>query len=930
MPMLAPCAGGAGWTPGGLWAIMEDAWLVGRACPASFLLVVWQRVMVAGVLQKVADIAKSVIGTSNERILREMVPPVDRVNALEPEFQRRSDAELRQLTGRFREGLRGPKSFDEKQEILDRILPEAFANVREAARRVLVTPAPDSPYPMMRPFDVQVIGGIALHRQMIAEMVTGEGKTLVATFAAYLNALAGDGVHIVTTNDYLARRDCEWMRPVYNLLGLSAGYIQAMQEPYEKRRAYECDITYGTNSEFGFDYLRDNMRYEPEHQVQLVRGLNYAIIDEVDNILIDEARTPLILSGPVTQQSDKYYMANRVARALKAGRDYEVKIKEETGHLTDEGIARAERMLGVDSMYSEQNMDWPHFIETALRANEFFERDTDYIVKDGEVVIVDEFTGRLMEGRVWGGGLHQAVTVKEGLKLKEETQTTATITLQNFFRLYNKLAGMTGTAMTEAAEFHKIYDLGVVAIPTNLPLIRQELTDRVFCTEQEKWRAVAEEIAEAHQEGRPVLVGTTSIEKSELLSTMLQRKGIEHEVLNAKPEQAAREAEIVAKAGEPGAVTIATNMAGRGTDIVLGPGVAARGGLHIVGTERHEARRVDNQLRGRAGRQGDPGSSRFYTSFEDEVMRRFAPESMQRWLQRVGMEEDMAIESKMVTRWIEKAQKRVEEFMFDARKNLLEYDEVMDEQRKSVYSWRQKFVERRDVEEELLALIEDAVRDGVDVYVGGKGSPDEWDLEGLAEWFERKAGAPAELPEDVRGHARAIEQYLIERAREAFRAKCAAVGKEALLDFGRYLALTTIDMKWKDHLHAMDVLQSGIGLRSYAQLDPKIEYKAEGGEMFEQMLIEIADQVSDVLFRAEIEERTDREVEDIWGVSSSRTRHEQFRMEQYAREQEQLADSAGVRAPVKPLHVEQKVGRNDPCPCNSGKKFKHCCGRAER
>jgi len=530
-------------------------------------------------LTRVLNVGRKVLGSANERILREMMPLVDRIGALEPAFQKKTDAELRELTRRFRERLRGPKSFEEKQRILDEILPEAFANVREAARRVLITPAPDSPYPTMRPFDVQIIGGIALHRQMIAEMVTGEGKTLVAIFAAYLNGLTGDGVHIVTVNDYLARRDCDWMSPVYNLLGLSAGYIQSHQPKPEKAAAYKCDVTYGTNSEFGFDYLRDNMEYELEDQVQVSRGLHYAIIDEVDNILIDEARTPLIISGPVTQQSDKYYAAHRIARAAKPGRDYEVKEKEQSCHLTDQGVELAQRMLGVEDLYADDPdiMEWQHFIETALRAKEFFHRDEQYIVRDGEVIIVDEFTGRLMEGRVWSDGLHQAITVKEGQRLKEETQTIATITLQNFFRLYKKLAGMTGTAKTEEAEFHKIYNLGVVVIPTNLPLRRESAPDVVYRTEKEKWQGVVEEIVQAHEAGRPVLVGTTSIEKSEHLSKLLDRRGIEHEVLNARPEQAAREAEIVAKAGQPGHVTIATNMAGRGTDIVLGTSWARSG-----------------------------------------------------------------------------------------------------------------------------------------------------------------------------------------------------------------------------------------------------------------------------------------------------------------------------------------------------------------
>jgi len=883
--------------------------------------------MVRAIVEKVVDLGKRVFGSANERILREMIPLVDRINALEPSFRKKSDAELRELTERFRERLRGPKSFEEKQRILDTILCEAFANVREAARRTLITPAPDSPYPMMRPFDVQLLGGIALHRQMIAEMVTGEGKTLVATFAAYLNALTGDGVHVVTVNDYLARRDCEWMRPVYNLLGLSAGYIQAHQDIQEKAQAYRCDITYGTNNEFGFDYLRDNMRYSPEEQVQISRGLNYAIIDEVDNILIDEARTPLIISGPVYQQSDKYYAANQVARSLRRGVDYEVKEKEQSCHLTDEGVERAQRILGVESLYSEEAMDWPHFIEQALRAREFFHRDSEYIVKDGEVVIVDEFTGRLMEGRVWSDGLHQAVTVKEGLKLKEETQTVATITFQNFFRLYKKLAGMTGTALTEAAEFHKIYNLGVVVIPTNLPLIRKAYPDVVYRTEKEKMKAIVDEIVNVHQQGRPVLVGTTSIEKSEQISEMLKRKGIKHEVLNAKPALAAREAEIVAKAGQPGNVTIATNMAGRGTDIVLGEGVAEKGGLHIIGTERHEARRIDNQLRGRAGRQGDPGSSRFFVSFEDDLMRIFAPESMKNWLKKAGMEEGMALESKMVTRWIEKAQQRVEEYNFEMRKNLLEYDEVMDEQRKSIYAWRQKMVERRDVEKELLSLIEDAVRDGIDIYVEAKRSPNQWDIQGLSEWFERKFGEPADIPSDCCTDLDALESYLCRRAREIFDKRCEAIGREQMLDFARALMLRTIDTKWKDHLHAMDVLRSGIPLRGYAQVDPKIAYKTEGGAMWDKMQMSIADEVTDLLFKVRVEEREERQVGGIWQVAE--LRHDDFQVAPAFRDEE-LSDSGGEAARVEPIRVGKKVGRNDPCPCGSGKKYKRCCGRMLR
>lgn len=884
--------------------------------------------MATQILSKIAEFAGKIFGSSNERILRELRPIVDRINTLEPEFRKKSDAELRQLTRRWQERLSGPKSLEEQQEILEDILPQAFANVREAARRVLITPAPDSPYPTMRPFDVQLIGGIALHRQMIAEMVTGEGKTLVATFAAYLNALAGEGVHLVTVNDYLARRDCEWMGPLYNFLGMRAGYIQSHQPGDEKKAAYACDITYGTNSEFGFDYLRDNMEHEVSDQVQVSRGLHYAIVDEVDNILIDEARTPLIISGPVTKESDKYYAARRVAKQAEAGEDYEVKEKEEACHLTDKGVELAQNMLGEDDLYADdpEVMEWQHFLETALRAKEFYQRDEQYIVRDGEVVIVDEFTGRLMEGRVWSEGLHQAVMVKEGLPLKQETQTIASITLQNFFRLYDKLAGMTGTAKTEEGEFHKIYDLGVVSIPTNLPLRRKEYPDVVYRTQDEKWDAVVEEIQDVHEDGRPVLVGTTSVDKSELLSKMLNREGLEHEVLNARPEAAAREADIVANAGQPGVVTISTNMAGRGTDIVLGPGVAEKGGLHIVGTERHEARRIDNQLRGRAGRQGDPGSSRFFVSFEDDLMRIFAPDSMRSWLQKVGMEEGMALESKMVSRWIEKAQKKVEEYNFEIRKNLLEYDEVMDEQRKTVYSWRQKILRRENIEEEIVTLSEDAILDGLDTYVDSSHAPEDWDLEGLEEWFERKFDSPLNIPPEKHADEDALQDYLFERMEDIYQDKCDEVEKEPLMEFARSLMLRTIDVRWKDHLHAMDVLKSGIGLRGWGQHDPKIAYKIEGGEHFDKMMASIADHFTDIFFRVHVEEREEREVGDVW--ETGEMQHEDFDVTQEANQQKEAAQTAGdEEVELEPITADSKVGRNDPCPCGSGRKYKKCCGK---
>ncbi len=879
------------------------------------------------VLDGVLKFGAKIFGTANDRILRDLYPIVDRINALEPDFQRKTDAQLRELTAGWKKRLEGPKSFAEKQQILNEILPEAFANVREAARRILVTPNPDSPYPTMRPFDVQLIGGIALHRKMIAEMVTGEGKTLVATLAAYLNALTGDGVHLVTVNDYLARRDCEWMRPLYNMLGLSAGFIQSRQPIEEKTAAYECDITYGTNSEFGFDYLRDNMKYEVEHQSQLKRGLHFAIVDEVDNILIDEARTPLIISGPVTQQSDKYYTARQLAKEMKKDVHYEVKEKEHTCLLNEDGEAYAEKRLGVDSLRTEGTEEWPHFIETALKAKELYKRDEQYIVREGEVVIVDEFTGRLMEGRVWSDGLHQAVTVKEGLKIKDETQTIATITLQNFFRLYDKLAGMTGTAKTEEGEFLKIYELGVLVVPTNLPLKRISYPDVVYRTQEEKWKAVAGEIDEVHSDGRPILVGTTSVEKSEHLGKLLHRRGIRHEVLNAKPEQAAREADIVADAGQEGQVTIATNMAGRGTDIRLGGGVAEKGGLHIIGTERHESRRIDNQLRGRAGRQGDPGSSRFFVSFEDDLMRIFAPDSMRNWLQKVGMEEGVALESKMVSRWIEKAQKKVEEYNFEIRKNLLEYDEVMDEQRKTIYSWRQKLLRREGIDEEVITLAEDSAVEAISTYMDEKKSPDEWDIQGFADWFERNFEEAPAIPPESNTSIQAIEEHVTKRIEEIFQQKCRRIGEEPMLEFARALMLRTIDVKWKDHLHAMDVLKSGVGLRGYAQHDPKIVYKIEGGAQFDEMMTTIAEQFTEMFFRAKIKgKKEERKVENVWEADDAR--HDRFDVAKKAERQKESAEAAGEKTAVKePIMIGEKVGRNDPCPCGSGAKYKKCCGK---
>ncbi|OQY97882.1 MAG: preprotein translocase subunit SecA [Candidatus Brocadia sp. UTAMX2] len=864
-----------------------------------------------------------IFGTSNERIIKKIIPIVEYISSLEPTMMSLTNSELRQMTDKFKERL----SVGEE---LDSLLPEAFATVREASRRVLVAPNPDSPNRTMRHFDVQLIGGIVLHQGKIAEMATGEGKTLVATLPAYLNALSGKGVHVVTVNDYLAKRDRDWMSPLYEFLGLKAGAIQSNQAYDDKQTAYSCDITYGTNNEFGFDYLRDNMRVRTEEQVQLSRGLNYAIVDEVDSILIDEARTPLIISGPAEESTEKYYLADKAARRLKAGKHFEIKEKERMAHLTEEGIEEVEKLLNVDSIYTDRNMEWPHHIEQALRAHHLFKNDRDYIVKGGEVVIVDEFTGRLMEGRVWSDGLHQAVQAKEHQRIKEENQTLATITLQNFFRLYKKLAGMTGTAMTEAAEFDKIYKLEVVMIPTNKPMSRTNFPDRVYRTEKEKFDAIIQEIVEVHKTGRPTLVGTVSIEKSELLSEKLMREGIEHEVLNAKQHE--REAHIVAKAGQRGNVTIATNMAGRGTDIVLGEGIAALGGLHIIGSERHEARRIDNQLRGRSGRQGDPGSSRFYVSLQDDLMRIFASERVSSLLKSFGMEEGMAIEHSMVTRSIERAQKKVEEHNFEIRKHLLEYDEVMDQQRKTIYSLRQDVLEGRNIRDYLFRMMEDSVKE-VTAFAydtkSGRGEEEPFDLAG---WFKQKFGLSVDLDEVEEKTREKVEDFFIKKAEEAYKTKEDTLGKEEMEKIAQILLLEKIDTKWKDHLYAMDHLRSGIGLRGYAQIDPRIEYKREALAMFEGMNLSIRDEVTDLIFKLQLGKEAERK--EVWHpdqyvhqeVSGLKTMQESPVPAGVPQNTAADAEEQAERK-IEPLKVGIKIGRNQPCPCGSGKKFKQCCGR---
>ncbi len=869
-------------------------------------------------------ILTKVFGSANERILKGLKPIADHISSLEDNMKSLTDAELRQMTDKFRER-------SSSGETLDDLMPEAFAVVREASRRMLIAPNPDNTIKTiktMRPFDVQLIGGIVLHQGKIAEMATGEGKTLVATLPAYLNALEGKGVHIVTVNDYLADRDRNWMGPMYEFLGLSTGAIQSNQSYEEKMAAYKADITYGTNNEFGFDYLRDNMRVHHEEQAQ--GELNYAIVDEVDSILIDEARTPLIISGPSEESNEKYYTADKIARRLKAGKHYEVKEKEKNAHLTDEGTSIVEKQLGVDSIYADINMDWPHYIEQSLRAHSLFKRDTDYIVRGREVIIVDEFTGRLMEGRVWSDGLHQAVQAKERLKIKEENQTLATITLQNFFRLYNKLAGMTGTAFTEAAEFDKIYGLEVVVIPTNKPLIRHNAPDKVYCTTKEKYDAIIEEIAEVHKTGRPILVGTISIEKSEALSRALSRRGIEHEVLNAK--QHAREAVIVAKAGQRGNVTIATNMAGRGTDIVLGEGIAGLGGLHIIGTERHEARRIDNQLRGRTGRQGDPGSSRYYVALEDDLMRIFAPERVGSLLKKFGMVDGMAIEHSMVSKSIERAQRKVEQHNFEIRKNLLEYDEVMDEQRKTIYTWRQRVLERENLREDLLRMIEECIQDSVDYYINPKLHSSEWDLDALANWYRQKFGIKVDIKVSDAEPKEDIENLLISNAFKAYEEKETEIGKEQLRKIEQILMLDKIDTKWKDHLYAMDHLKSGIGLRGYAQIDPKIEYKREALIMFESMMSSIREDVTDLIFKLRVRPETISHYKDVWNADNFVYQDSLNVLPEYpapkreTRDEPAVANAQGEQKP-EPIRVGVKVGRNQPCPCGSGRKYKQCCGR---
>jgi preprotein translocase subunit SecA len=831
-------------------------------------------------------------GSKNERELRIMQPAVDRINTLEPAMQALSDEELRALTGRFKERV-------ERGEPLDDLLPEAFAAVREASVRSL----------KMRHFDVQLVGGMVLHQGKIAEMKTGEGKTLVATLPAYLNALSGCGMHIVTVNDYLARRDTEWMGHIYRFLGLQMGTIVHGMSDAERQTAYGADITYGTNNEFGFDYLRDNMKFDRQSLVQ--RELNYAIVDEVDSILVDEARTPLIISGPAEKSTDLYYQVNGLIPRLTRDQDYVVDEKARTATLSEEGVSRCEKLMQVENLYDPRGIELLHHITQALKAHALFKLDVDYIVKDGEVIIVDEFTGRLMPGRRYSEGLHQALEAKEGVKIENENQTLATITFQNYFRMYKKLAGMTGTADTEAAEFKKIYNLDVVVVPTNQPMVRTDFPDVIYKTKREKFEAVLDEIEALHAKGQPVLVGTISIDVSEQLSKKLKVRGVPHAVLNAKQHE--KEAQIVAMAGQKAAVTISTNMAGRGTDIVLGEGVVDRGGLHILGTERHESRRIDNQLRGRSGRQGDPGSSRFYLALEDDLLRIFGGERITGIMEKLGMRDGEPIEHNLISRAIENAQTKVEGHNFDIRKHLIEYDDVMNQQREVIYGQRREILMGKDLRSVIMEMIRGAVEGVADTFADEKTHPEYWDLKAISDavykqFNFRLAGltpaAVQEMNHDALADMIAAEAVRVYEGREAL------VGAENFRQLERIVMLQTVDNLWKDHLLSMDHLKEGIGLRGYAQQNPLLVYKKEGFEMFQNLMGRVEEETLGILFRVQIGQP------------------EKLETLQKPREQKLLFSGGGE--PQRPAPAKRsldKVGRNSPCPCGSGKKYKKCCGR---
>ncbi|MBW2466423.1 MAG: preprotein translocase subunit SecA [Deltaproteobacteria bacterium] len=839
-----------------------------------------------------------IFGSKNERVLKQIQPMVDRINSLEPDIQKLTDAELAAKTVAFKERIA-------KGELLDDLLPEAFAVTREAGRRVIGE----------RHYDVQLVGGVVLHQGKIAEMKTGEGKTLCSTLAVYLNALLGKGVHVVTVNDYLARRDAEWMGAIYRFLGLTTGTILHEKNDQERQDSYNADVTYGTNNEFGFDYLRDNMKFDIKDYCQ--RDFNFAIVDEVDSILIDEARTPLIISGPADISTELYHLVNGVVPRFKRDEHFNLDEKSRAVSLSEEGVALGEKLLQVENLYDPKNIEYLHHLNQALKAHLLFQRDVDYLVKDGEVVIVDEFTGRTMPGRRYSDGLHQALEAKEGVKIERENQTLASITFQNYFRLYDKLAGMTGTADTEAAEFKKIYGLDVVIIPTHKTMIRDDFPDAIYKNIPAKYRAVIREIKALHEKGQPVLVGTISIDTSEKISNMLKKEGIKHSVLNAKHHE--KEAEIVAEAGQKGRVTIATNMAGRGTDIKLGEGVPDCGGLHILGTSRHESRRIDNQLRGRSGRQGDPGSSRFYLSLEDDLLRIFGSDKISGVLDKLGMEEDEPIEHNMISRAIENAQRKVEGHNFDIRKHLLEYDDVMNKQREVIYKQRREVLESKDVK----PVIEDIIAEEMEAisaeFVEQKVSSPDWDWRGINERLHSTIGIEPHWDEAAKqdlDHEKFVE-LLIQQAGHSYEKQEENIGIEGMRYLERVIFLQMIDTHWKEHLLNMDHLKEGIGLRGYGQKNPLNEYKREGFEMFANMIETVKQQTLATLFRIQLasEEDVDREA-----------------IEKKKRQQSEMRLSRGGegtgQTQQKPVKREgEKIGRNDPCPCGSGKKYKKCHGR---
>ncbi|MBR57109.1 MAG: preprotein translocase subunit SecA [Myxococcales bacterium] len=910
-------------------------------------------------------ILKKIMGTKNDRVLKQIGPQVEQVNNLESKFKAFSDDDLKAMTGQFRERI-------DNGESLDSLLPEAFAVVREASTRTL----------QMRHYDVQLVGGIALHQGKIAEMKTGEGKTLVATLPIYLNALTKKGVHLVTVNDYLARRDAEWMGQVYNYLGLSVGVNVVGMSDTARQQAYNSDITYGQNNEFGFDYLRDNLKFRIEDYVQ--RKHNFAIVDEVDSILIDEARTPLIISGPAEQSSKLYYRINAIIPFLKADRDYVVDEKSMVVTLTDEGVDSVENRLEIDNLFDAENIQFLHHVNTALRGHMLYKRDQHYLIEDGKIVIVDEFTGRKMPGRRWSDGLHQSVEAKEGLKVREENQTLATITFQNYFRMYEKLAGMTGTADTEAPEFHKIYNLDVLVIPTNKPILRDDQDDFIYVNERAKFRAILDDIKESHEAGQPVLVGTASVERNEFLALKLRENNLPFQILNAKNH--GNEAGIVAQAGRKGAITIATNMAGRGTDIILGGNpelliqeelnkspdaneeevrsrieadcAAARkeilesGGLRVISTERHESRRIDNQLRGRSGRQGDPGSSQFYLSLDDDLLRIFGGENLKKWMHRFKLPEDEPIYHKWVTRVIESSQQKVEGRNFDIRKSLLEYDDVMNQQRNTIYSLRKRVLEGREIHEWMLEAVPDVSYSAVDQFCPEGLLAEEWDLDGLVDHAHSEWGYELNLEGVDTGSFAAINDFLADQLVTHYEQRCRTIADqlyqlhvdeedakpeqywERWVEYEQEQLLRTLDEHWKRHLQAIDQLREGVYLEAYGQRDPKMVYKKEAFEYFQSLLVIIRESVIGTLFRVEV--RSDEQIERLKREREERARKLAEQQQASHADAQHLVGNTGQAQAGQPAQAaggpgqtvrraQRKIGRNEPCPCGSGKKFKQCC-----